>query len=214
MGTLFGALGAAQSTARMPPIRAIRLIADWLLYSPADAALLPQFAGSILHKNWYQCARSDELAQQIRGIVKLVRAPGQSTDERVNAVDSLSALLPRAPYWAQIANFLYHRLFSWPLLVSPFGGAISLPIAIDIRADSMSEVLIDQPAPAQVDWSRWVRSIEHAVGAAKTLWLAKHGNCGAAKAQVSRAGVVFGLRHAERVAAALPGKVTLDGRSM
>src|ERR1051326_8416452 len=118
----------------LPPIRAL---AHHIRFGPGSPAVSTAFGESL-------GIPSVNLLRQGLGMgpggspllslqdLEAVRSGWTSTEAKITAIERLRTVFP-SDKWPQLANALYHQVFTWPLLV-PDGRwpALSLPVAIDV----------------------------------------------------------------------------------
>jgi hypothetical protein len=168
------------------------------------------------YNRWRDLERDESVLEAASSTLKILRSPWMSTAKKVEATEALSKLLSLSNknlFWEQVEYSIYQQLMCWPLLIRAGKGAYSLPIGIDVDLDKRDQIttigvdsLILSP--------EWRQSLQTVVGAARVLWLGKHGNAGSFREEVEKASIVFDLQLASRIVDGFPERFSLEDRSM
>ena len=187
-----------QQTASKPdiaPLTGARILAHHILYGTIRSTSLIRLGISLFRSQeaspFASTWRSSETrAEELEVHIQALRDSWTDTSARLDAVNSMSSVLRKALYWEHVENFLYHQIFSWPVLVltdSPVTRAIGLPVGVDVRFDGKSDAV---PLPLRggtIESHLWKGSFRRSAEAARVLWLGKHGNYGTFRTEVESA---------------------------
>jgi hypothetical protein len=204
-------LGTADKRDRIPLFIGARILAYHILQGTGNSTSILRLATTVLGGNWRR-TRSENSIGNLDHALQALRSPWRETQAKVQAIDELSKELECENGWKEIENFLYHQIFSWPLLVFA-GHAMSFPVSIDVDFEGKKPIEIVGDGVLAV--SGWEPYLRKAAEAARKMWRAKHGNFGPFREKVDGVSVIYDFRVAEKIASGFPaGRFALVDQSM
>lgn len=212
------------------------IIAHHILHGSADAKEIASLAEQL-----FAIRRADRILVGSTSLDRLgellsdVRSNDLSTPDRLICISEMVGFLTSEMVQRnQLENWLFHHIFSWPLLVSPRPGCraeISVPVAVDVvfdtknrgllrRAQSIGEnayvlgaTRIDLETP-DADRRTFASYLAQAVRCGRELWRKTHGHAGRWRETIKEVPVVFDFSYvSSAVEGVLGDKLGLDDGS-
>lgn len=174
--------------------------------------------------DWRDMARDPGFILAIAEASEVLRAPGSTTDERLQAVTDIrfEGLGVPPTSWFQIENLLIEYQFGWPLLALAASErgmelGISLPVAVDAEFGSKNKGEVSSNVPeGMFDFNAWQARLIRCAEVGRQLWRSKRGNYGDFKEEVANSKIHFDFAFAQEIGRDLHRvgyRVAVDGGS-
>ena len=196
---------------------------DPLFRTPVPGAIVEALV-AFLSEKFRGLLTSPAEMDRLEFAIATLREATSSTGHLVDSAEALSKSLARyTQAGLLVRNALLDHLLAWPILIfqgtqATTIGAVSLPVAVDLKFDGQDHVefrsIAMRNAGENLALGGWMGHLRHSAETGKALWRAKNGNKGPWRDQVMTASVTYDFTIAERIMGGASLRANFSDRSM